>query len=119
MDYFCLLMPMLMILLVGSPLWLITWAVNPESRLPAALEAVAPLRGKWLRYLVAAFCLPLSVVLPFVVVFLLALVPPLVGVACAAGAVGWYLVRMATQDRQLADTALLRAGLPTLPSEVD
>ena len=118
MDYFCLLMPVLMILLVGSPLWLITWAVNPESRLPAALEAVAPLKGKWLRYLMAALCLPLSLVPPFVVVFLLALLPPLVGVAIAAGAAGWYLVRLTTQDRQLAD-ASLRTTVPVSAREVE
>lgn len=94
-DYLCLLVPLWLVLLVALPAYLITWAVRPESRLPAVLEAYAPLKGRWLRYFVAALLLPFSLLLPFVVVFGLLLLPPPVGVVGVAGFIGWWLWRMA------------------------
>lgn len=93
---FLILIPLLLVLLVAAPLCLLAWAVNPESRLPSTLEAVAPLKGRWLRYLLGALCLPLALLLPFVVVFVLMALPPVLGFTIMMGVVTFWMIRNTT-----------------------
>lgn len=100
-DYLGFLVPLLLVLLVAFPAYLITWAVRPESRLPAVLEACAPLKGRWLRYFVAALLLPLSLLLPFVAIFILLMLPAPVGVVGVTAFIGWWIRRVTSAPASL------------------
>lgn len=67
------------------------WMVEGRARLLERSEGMLPLKGRWLRYLVAACLFPVVVFIPIVLCLLLALVPPVPGFcALTAALLVWF-----------------------------